>query len=46
MRGGGVDDGVHRLRRQPHLLFHLRELFIKGGNALYGLFFLPGNGAQ
>ena len=46
VRGGGVDDGVHRLRRQFHLLFHLRELFIKRGNALCGLFFLPGEAAQ
>ncbi len=43
VRGGGVDDGVHRLRRQRHLLFQLRELFIKLGYALRGLFFLAGD---
>ncbi len=46
MRGGGVDDGVHRLRRQRHLLFHLRELFIKRGNAPGGLLFVSGDLAQ
>ncbi len=46
VRGGGVDDGVHRLRRQFHLLFHLGELFIKGSDAFSGLFFVPGDRAQ
>ena len=45
-RGGGVDDGVDRLRRQRHLLFHLGELFIKRGYAPGSLFFLSGDAAQ
>ena len=34
------------MRRQLHLLFHLRELFIERRDALCGLLFLPGDGAQ
>ncbi len=46
VRGSGVDDGVHRLRRQLHLLFHLRELFIESCDAFSGLFFVPDEGTE
>ena len=43
---GGVNDGVHRLWRQLHLLLHLGELFIEGSDALCGLCLLPGDRPQ
>ena len=42
----GVDNGIHRLRRQFHLRFHPGELLIKLRNPRRGLLLLTGNRAE